>query len=362
LATLAHELRNPLAPLRNGLELIKLAKDDSNAVRHARTIMERQLRHMVRLIDDLLDVSRISRGKLELRREHVAVSRIVEHAVETSRPLIEANGHYLTIVVPRDPIFVDGDITRLAQVVSNLLNNAAKYTERGGQLTLTVARDENDAVISVRDSGIGIPPTMLPRVFDLFVQVDPSLERAQGGLGIGLSLVKWLVEMHRGKVEARSAGHGMGSEFVVRLPVDVLPVADRATEVSLATTQPMRYRILVVDDNHDTASTLAMMLKIMGNETQSAQDGLEALEKAEKFLPDVILLDIGMPKLNGYDTARRIREQPWGQFTQLVALTGWGQVEDRRRTQEVGFNFHMVKPVEPAALEELLVKLESIAR
>ncbi len=360
LATLAHELRNPLAPLRNGLQVMKLARDDAEAVEQARSMMERQLGQMVRLIDDLMDLSRISRGKVELRKERVELAKVVQHAVETSRPLIEASGHDLTIQVPPDPIYVDADLTRLAQVFSNLLNNAAKYTEEGGSVTLTVERQGSDAVVSVRDTGVGIPAHMLPKVFEMFTQVDRTLERSQGGLGIGLSLVKGLVEMHGGSVEARSEGHGMGSEFVVRLPV-VLSLAGerRGEEGGEQIPATARRRILVVDDNRDAALSLAMMLKIMGNETQTAHDGLEALAVAAAFRPDVILLDIGMPKLNGYDACRRIREQPWGRAVVLVAQTGWGQEDDRRRSQEAGFDFHMVKPVEPAALEKLL---ESVAQ
>jgi PAS domain S-box-containing protein len=360
LAILAHELRNPLAPLRNGLQVMKLARDDGNAIEQARAMMERQLGQMVRLIDDLMDLSRISRGKIELRKERVELATVVQRAVETSRPLIEAGGHDLTISVPPDPTYVDADVTRLTQVFSNLLNNAAKYTERGGQVTLTVERLGSDVVTRVRDTGVGIPADMLPKVFDIFTQVNRSLERSQGGLGIGLSLVKKLVEMHGGSVEAHSEGHGTGSEFVVRLPV-VLSLAGshRAEDAGAKVTATARRRILVVDDNRDSATSLAMMLRIMGNEAQTAHDGLEALDVAAAFRPDVILLDIGMPKLNGYETARRIRQEPWGKNVVLVAVTGWGQEEDRRRSHEAGFNIHMVKPVEPAALEKLLASVQA---
>jgi PAS domain S-box-containing protein len=359
LATLSHELRNPLAPLRNGLQVMKLARNDAGAVERARVMMERQLAQMVRLIDDLMDMSRINRGKIRLRKERVPLAGPVQQAVETSRPAIEGGGHDLTVNLPPDPIYVDADVTRLAQVFSNLLNNAAKYTERGGHVTLTVERQGGEAVVSVRDTGVGIPAHMLPRVFDLFTQVDRSLERAQGGLGVGLSLVKGLVEMHGGSVEARSAGHGMGSEFIVRLPV-VLSLAGEQAEGGAEASRPgARRRVLVVDDNRDSALSLALMLQVMGNETQTAHDGLEALDVAAAFRPDAILLDIGMPRLNGYDTAERIRRQPWGKNVVLVALTGWGQEEDRRRSQEAGFNFHVVKPVEPAALEKLLAGLQA---
>jgi DNA-binding response OmpR family regulator len=359
LTTLAHELRNPLAPLRNGLQVMKLARSDGPAVEQARTMMERQLGQMVRLIDDLLDVSRISRGKVELRKERVALETVIQHAIETSRPLIENGGHDLNINVPPDPIYVDADLTRLAQVFANLLNNAAKYTERGGGITLAVQRQGSDAVVSVRDTGVGIPAHMLPKVFEMFTQVDRSLERSQGGLGIGLTLVKRLVEMHGGTVAAKSEGHGRGSEFVVRLPVVLSLVGHEPSGEAEPVRTTARRRILVVDDNRDSATSLAMMLKIMGNETQTAYDGLEALDVGAAFRPDVALLDIGMPKLNGYDAARRIREQPWGKNIVLVALTGWGQEEDRRRSREAGFNTHMVKPVEPAALEKLLAGLQA---
>ena len=360
LATLAHELRNPLAPIRNGLQVLKLARGDCEAVEQTRAMMERQVGQMVRLIDDLLDLSRIRQGKVELRKERVELGAAVDNALETSRPLIEGSGHHLTITVPPDPINVDGDVTRLAQVFTNLLNNAAKCTEKGGHVTLTVERQGSEAVVSVRDTGVGIPPHMLPKIFDMFTQVDGSLEKSQGGLGIGLSLVKGLVEMHGGSVEARSDGHGTGSEFVVRLPVVLASISkQRDDSGGEVVSSAARRRILIVDDNRESAISLAKLLEIMGNETQTAHDGLEALDLAAAFRPDVMLLDIGMPKMNGYDTARHIREQAWGSYIVLVALTGWGQDEDRRKSQEAGFNLHMVKPVEPQALEELLAGLQA---
>lgn len=358
LATLAHELRNPLAPLRNGLQVLKMTGPNEEMAEQARTMMERQLGQMVHLIDDLLDLSRISRGKITLRKERIELAKAIQQAVETSRPAIEQEGHELKIEVPTGPIFVDADITRLAQVFSNLLNNASKYTQRGGRIRLSVRRDGATAVVSIRDNGIGIPPPMLPRVFDIFTQVDQNLERSQGGLGIGLSIVKRLVEMHGGSVEARSDGHGMGSEFVVRLPV-VLSVVQAQRDEPESRQSSNRRRILVVDDNRDAAVSLAMMLKLMGNETKTAHDGLEALDAAAADRPDVILLDIGMPKLNGYDTARTIRQQTWAKGIVLVALTGWGQDEDRRKSQEAGFDAHLTKPVEPAALEKLLATLQA---
>jgi PAS domain S-box-containing protein len=360
LATLAHELRNPLAPLRTGLQLMKLARTDANAVEQARTMMERQLGQMVRLIDDLLDLSRISQGKIALQMARVPLATAVRTAVETSRPLIEASGHDLILDVADEPIYVNGDETRLAQVFANLLNNAAKFTERGGHIRLTVTRQGGDAVVSVEDDGVGIPAHLLPQVFDMFMQVDRSLEKSHGGLGIGLNIVKRLVVMHGGSVEAHSGGHGTGSRFIVRLPVVLTLASDEPGDEADELAQPAaRRRILVVDDNRDAALSLAMLLRIMGNDTQTAHDGLEAVAVAAAYRPDVVLLDIGMPKVNGYEVARRIRQEPWGKTIVLVAVTGWGQAEDRRRSHEAGFNLHIVKPIEPEALEKLLAGLQT---
>lgn len=356
LATLAHELRNPLAPIRNGLTVMRLASGDREAVEKARGMMERQVQQMVRLIDELLDLSRISRGKVELRLERVTLAAEVQSAVETSRPLIEGSGHELLVHLPSEPVFVNADTTRLAQVFSNLLNNAAKYTERGGHIRLTAEARDGEVRVSVKDDGIGIPPPMLPAVFDMFTQVDRSLEKSQGGLGIGLSIVRRLVEMHGGTVEALSAGHGQGSEFVVRLPTLAPPAAEPGpmSEAGDPAEPAVKRRVLVADDNADSAESLAMMLELMGNEVRIAHDGLEAVEAAAQFRPEVIVLDIGMPGLNGYDACRHIREQPWGREPMIVALTGWGQVEDKRRSKEAGFDRHLVKPIEPAALGQLL--------
>ncbi len=320
-------------------------------------MMERQLGHMVRLIDDLLDLSRITNGKIELRKEQFKLAAAVQDAVETSRPLIEASGHELTLTQPPKPVYVEGDRTRLAQVFANLLNNSARYTERGGHIRLTVEQQGNDAVVKVRDNGVGIPADVLPRVFEMFTQGDRSLERSRGGLGIGLSLVKGLVEMHGGSVEAHSDGPGQGSEFVVRLSAVLASGRKRPQEGGNGNCRSSKYRILVVDDNRDSADSLALMLKLMGHELRTAHDGLEAVEAAGAFRPDVVLLVIGLPKLSGYDACRRIREQPWGEGMVLIAQTWWGQEEDKRRAQEAGFNFHMVKPVDPAALEKLLAGL-----
>lgn len=356
LAVLAHELRNPLAPLSNAIQLIRLAADDRTILDQARAMMERQVQQMVRLIDDLLDVSRISRDKLELRKEWVDLAGVVQSAVETTRHLLTAADHRLTVELPAEPVALEVDPLRLAQVVANLLNNAAKYTPPGGQITLTAARADNEIVIRVRDNGIGIPADKLPHVFELFMQVDRSLERSQGGLGVGLTLVKRLVEMHGGSVEARSDGAGAGSEFVVRLPAAAPRLASPAPPNGAAgpNAPVARRRILVVDDNIDAAESLAVVLRTMGHEARTAHDGPAALDAAGAFQPEVVFLDIGMPKMNGYDVAQRMRGQAWGKGAMLVALTGWGQDEDRRRSREAGFDEHLVKPVDLTRLAALL--------
>ncbi|HUE70436.1 MAG TPA: ATP-binding protein [Pirellulaceae bacterium] len=355
LATLGHELRNPLAPIRNAVELLGIEDLKEPDMRTAREMIARQVKVMVRLIDDLLNMSRISRNQLEICKERVELAAVVESAVEGSRPLIQQCGHALTVSLPTQPVPLDADPIRIAQVFVNLLNNAAKYTNRGGHIWLTAERQGSDAVVSVRDNGIGIPGDMLSRIFDMFTQVNQSREQSQGGLGIGLTLVRRLVEMHDGSIEARSNGPDAGSEFVVRLPAYIQPPqkplprndGPRASALSGC-------RILVVDDNEDSADIMGMLLRLKGNDIRIAHDGLAALEAAETFHPEFVLLDIGLPKLNGYEVARRVRQQPWGRDVILVALTGWGQDEDRVRSLEAGFNFHMVKPVALAALEELL--------
>jgi signal transduction histidine kinase len=361
LATLAHELRNPLAPLRNGLQLMHTASGDANLVDQARMMMDRQLTQLVRLVDDLMDVSRISRGKIELRREKIDLAAAVNSAIEASTPLIEDMAHTLTVTLPARPAVVDADLTRLAQVFLNLLNNAAKYTDRGGRISLTAERHGSDAVVSVRDTGIGIPAANLATLFEMFSQVESSLSRSQGGLGIGLCLVKSLVEMHGGRIEARSDGPGLGSEFVVRLPMVVEAGQPDLSERNAGDVARSSLRILIVDDNRDGADSLSMMLKIMGNTTRTAYDGFAALAAAEEFRPDVILLDIGLPRLNGCETCRRIRQQPSGDSMIIIAQTGWGHDEDRQRTHDAGFDHHMVKPVDPQALMKLLAGL-SVAK
>jgi PAS domain S-box-containing protein len=356
LATLAHELRNPLAPIRNAVELLSRWDGNADLVEEARSIMGRQLDQMVRLVDDLLDVTRISQGKVQVRKERVELAAVVLSAVEAVRPVIEAQAHEFTLTVPPEAIYVDADPTRLAQVILNLLNNAAKYTEKGGHIWLTAERHGDEAVVSVRDTGIGIAAEHLPRIFEMFSQVAPALERSQGGLGIGLSLVRGLIELHGGKVEARSEGVGKGSEFIVRLPVADAPIHQQLEEPADGATIPIarKCRILAVDDNRDAANSLAIMLRMMGHESRTAYDGLEAVQVAATFRPDVVLLDIGLPKLNGYEAARRIRQQPWGKGVALIALTGWGQEEDKRRALEAGFDHHLTKPVDAAAVENMV--------
>ena len=356
LATLGHELRNPLAPLRNGLQVMRLATADTAAVERARAMMERQLTQIIRLVDDLLDVNRISRGTFVLRMERSSLSDIVHHALETCGPPIEQQQHRLTVSLPPVPIYVDADSARLSQALCNLLVNAAKYTPTGGDIWLNLRRVGGEAVISVKDSGVGISPEMLDDIFEMFTQLDRSLESSQAGLGIGLTVVRRLVEMHGGTVEAKSGGLGKGSEFTVRLPVAVVQEKDIDRISSHVQSGPNGHkrRVLIADDNEDAAASLAMMLNIMGNDARTAPDGLAALDIGAEFSPEIVLLDIGMPKLNGYDAARRIREQPWGAGIVLVALTGLSQDEDRRLSHEAGFDFHLVKPVEPVALEKLL--------
>ncbi|MDC0673009.1 hybrid sensor histidine kinase/response regulator, partial [Nannocystis radixulma] len=354
IALLAHELRNPLAPIRTGLQVMRLAGANADVVARARTMMDRQLSHMVRLIDDLMDVSRISRNKLELRRERVLLADVVGSAVETARPQFEAAGHELQVSLPPAPVFLDADLTRLAQVFSNLLTNSAKYTGPGGHIRLAAERSGDDIVVTVRDDGIGIPAGSLASIFDMFSQVDRSIERSTGGLGVGLALVKGLVEMHGGSVTAASEGEGHGSTFTVRLPVHVERHAPGGPdELHDAPRGPSR-RVLVVDDNRDGAEAMAMMLEMLGHEVHTAHDGLEAIEAADRFRPEVILMDVGMPRLNGLDATRRIREQPWGRGMTIIALTGWGQDADRQRSREAGCDSHLVKPVNLQDLEQAL--------
>ena len=361
LAILAHELRNPLAPMRNALQIMRLTasreapRPEDEAIKTASAMMERQVSQMVRLVDDLLDVSRISRGTIELRRARTELSSAIHHAVEAALPQYKGMDHTLIVTLTPEPMYLNADATRLAQVLGNLLSNACKYTPKGGQMLLTTERDGRQVVIRLKDSGIGIATEELPRIFEMFVQIDTSLERSVSGLGIGLTLVKSLVEMHQGTIHAFSAGLGHGSEFVVRLPIIV--EQPQSPRPALTASQPHgkdSRRILVVDDNQDSASSLAALLKFIGHQTQTASDGREAVAATLTFLPEVVLLDIGLPILNGYDACRQIRAQPGGKRILLIALTGWGQDEDRRKSKEAGFDAHLVKPVDHDHLITLL--------
>ncbi len=361
LATLAHELRNPLAPIRNCLHILRMQEDGEFDPSRLHEMMERQVKHLVRLVDDLMEVSRVTRGKIELQRETLELSQILHNAMETSKPLIEAGQHSLELDLPGESLLLDADPVRLSQVFANLLNNAAKYSNTGGCIEVSVVRDGDQAVVSVRDRGLGIAADMLPRVFDMFAQIDQSRGYAQGGLGIGLTLVRSLVDLHGGQVEARSAGLGHGSEFVVRLP---LLGAGRDVDGSAAL-PPARargdlHRILVVDDNRESADSLALFLSMSGHEVRVAYDGDEALACFEGLRPDVVLMDLGMPQPDGHEVCRVIRAQPWGEQVAMVAVTGWGQAEDRRRSEESGFDAHVVKPVDPSTLMSLVDSLRRI--
>ena len=356
LATLSHELRNPLAPLRSMLEVLKRAGDDRATASRALDTMGRQLEQLVRLVDDLLDLSRISHNRIELRRERVDLTATIHAAVQAAHSVAEAMGHVIRVSVPAEPLLLLADPVRLTQVLGNLLSNSNKYTPPGGAITVTASRQGNDVVVSVADTGAGIPPDKLGSIFDMFTQVDQTLERSQGGLGIGLTLVKRLVEMHGGSVEAKSAGKGRGSEFVVRLPA-LAEASGGATAMPAAPEPQGRYRILVVDDNRDAAHSLVLLLQIAGHEASSAHDGPSALEAIATQRPDVVLLDIGLPTLNGYEVCRRVRREPWGGGVLLIALTGWGQDEDRRKSREAGFDGHLVKPV---AYADLIALLDSL--
>jgi PAS domain S-box-containing protein len=355
LAMLAHELRNPLAPIRTALQVLHLKGSPVPDARWSRAVIDRQVQHLTRLVDDLLDISRITRNKLVLRRSPIELGEVITGAVESSRPLIEQCGHELTVSLAPEPVYVDGDPVRLSQVFQNLLNNAAKYTERGGRVSLTAEREDDDVVVRVTDTGVGIPPDSLPRLFEMFYQADRSLERAQSGLGVGLALVRRLVEAHGGRVEARSEGVGKGSEFTVRLPVLAEPAAVPGPQAGNEQRNAISgLRILVADDNRDSADLFAMFLEMMGNEVETAYDGVAAVEAAERFRPDAVLLDIGMPRLNGEDACRRIRSTPWGRDAVLIAVTGWDNEENRRRIADAGFDAHLVKPVDPVSVADLL--------
>jgi signal transduction histidine kinase/ActR/RegA family two-component response regulator len=355
LAMLSHELRNPLAPLRNAVQIMRQSAGGDPAAGKLCEMMERQLAYMVRLVDDLLEVSRITRGNIELRRQHVQLAEILAAAIETSRPLIEAGRHALTVSLPGGSLRLLADATRLSQVFANLLNNAAKYTDEGGRIMLKAMAEGDAVIVSVRDTGLGIPEQDLPRVFDMFAQVDGARGRAQGGLGIGLTLVRSLVGMHGGSVSAASDGPGKGSQFTVRLPLalETAPAMDEPARPVTAIVETAQ-RILIVDDNKDAADTLGILLRMLGAEVAVAHDGAAALAALPVHRPAVVFLDIGMPGMDGYEVARRIRQRPDSHDTTLIALSGWGQDRDRRESEAAGFDYHLTKPAEFAALRDVL--------
>ena len=355
LATLSHELRNPLAPIRSALEVMRIARGKPDVVEKARLTMERQLLHLVRITDDLLDVARITQNKLEMRREWIDVRSVLQGAVEATRPAIDGQGHAVELHLPAAPLWTHADPTRLAQVLSNLLNNAIKYTARGGRIRISGAASEGHVSVTVEDNGVGIPAEMLPYIFDMFMQFPGHRDRSHGGLGIGLTLARRLVELHGGTIEARSAGAGQGSTFTVTLPS--APPSDARNldgeAISRRHTRPCR--ILVADDNPDALEMLHLMLTLHGHEVAVASDGVVAVSIASSLKPQIAFLDIGMPRMDGYDAARRIREA-LGPRVILVALTGWGQDEDKRRSREAGFDHHLTKPPDPEVLERLIAE------
>jgi len=362
LATLAHELRNPLAPIRAAVKILELNTNITPESQSALAVIDRQTRQMTRLIDDLLDIARITSNKLELRKERIELREVLKAAVETSKPLMEQRAHELIVEADDQPIYLDGDLVRLAQVISNLLNNAAKYTESGGRIWLTAAQREGKAVVTVRDTGIGIAPEVLPRIFEMFTQVGRTMVGSQGGLGIGLTLVRRLVQMHGGSISVHSDGPGAGSEFVIYLPIYEQPMPEVGSTASepagTPTTKSGPIRILVVDDNRDSADSLGLLLELVGNEVRVVHDGQAAVDAANEFQPRVVLLDIGLPTLNGYEAARKIREQPWSKQAVMIAVTGWGEDVDRQRSREAGFDHHLVKPLDFDALTALLANVE----
>ena len=357
LASLAHELRNPLAPIRTGVAILRMTGADARAPT-VLAMMERQLQHMARLLDDLLDVSRISRGKITLHPERIDLRHVVDTAVEASRPLIDQMGHAFSVSAPSEPAFLSADPVRFAQIISNLLNNAAKYTPPGGKIALKAEHRGHEVEVSVTDNGIGIPGESLESIFEMFTQIGSQSSDSQSGLGIGLSLAKGLVTLHGGTIQAYSEGLGRGSEFRVRVPTRLTRAADSATPVRTVLTTN-RLKILVVDDNRDAAETLSMLLELKGHAVRRAYDGEKALQVAEDFRPEMVLLDLGMPKMNGYEACRRIRDHAWGEHITLIAVTGWGQEDDRRKSTAAGFDGHLVKPVDPETLEELSTFLHS---
>jgi signal transduction histidine kinase/CheY-like chemotaxis protein len=353
LATLAHELRNPLAPIRNGLNILKLTERQEIRL-EIEDMIARQINHMVHLVDDLMDIARITQGKIDLRKATINLSEAITHAIETSRPLIEQKEHTLSFTLPEKPIYLSADFARISQIFSNLLNNSAKYTDPKGNIMLTIEQTPEFVVVKIRDNGIGIPHEMLPRVFDMFSQVDSSLERTQGGLGIGLSLVKKLTDMHEGKIEVKSDGVNKGSEFIITLPVIASPQADNVKEKTNDISGKIMRRILVVDDNEASAKTMMWMLELLGHDIQIAHDGPTAIKIAHEYKPEVILLDIGLPQMNGYEVCKVMRRDPTLKDATFIAQTGWGQAEHRERSKEAGFTHHLVKPIDINILENLI--------
>jgi signal transduction histidine kinase len=354
LATLAHELRNPLAPIRNALEILRLAGNDPAKAAKAREMMQRQVAQMVRLVDDLIDVSRITTGKLAVRKVVFDLRSALRDAVETARPFVDSRKHALDVRLPRETLPVDGDATRLSQVFSNLLNNAAKYTEMGGRIELAAYREAKEIVVTVKDNGIGLAPESTAVIFDMFMQVDRSLERSQAGLGVGLTLSRRLVELHQGVVEVTSEGKGRGSTFTVRLPASYTRLEEAASPGGPGAHEGPGRRVLLADDNVDFVNSLGQLLSSRGHEVRIAYDGAEAIQAAREFNPDIAFLDIGMPKVHGYDVARHLRREPATAECMLVAVTGWGQEGDRAQAREAGFDRHLVKPVDPAEIEAIL--------
>ncbi|MGH8328788.1 MAG: ATP-binding protein, partial [Steroidobacteraceae bacterium] len=354
LATLAHELRNPLAPICAAAELLKHAKSLAPELRAATAILERQARQMTHLVDDLLDVSRITSGRIRLHPEPVELKELLKTVIETYRHAAESARLQIALAASAESVYVSGDRIRLTQIISNIFHNAVKYTPPGGRIEIALRTEDQHAVVSVRDNGMGIPPEMLEHIFEPFAQLDRSYERPDAGLGIGLTLAKRLLDLHAGRIEARSAGRGQGTEFVIHLPAIAAVPAKQATPRRADPQLFVSCRVLIADDNHDAAVSLSMLLQSMGHDTRVVHDGIEALEEAELFRPDVVLLDIGMPRLDGYDTARRMASQPWAATMQIVAVTGWGQETDRQRAKDAGFHRHLVKPVDLDALREVM--------
>ncbi|MCW8109159.1 ATP-binding protein [Alteromonas ponticola] len=360
LATLSHELRNPLAPIRNVLEIMRVKEDDGEVLKRSRQVIERHVTHMTRLIEDLMDISRVSHNRIKLRKQTIDILPSIQCAVEETTPLISASGHTLSVNKPEESIYINADATRIVQIFSNLLNNAAKYTPAGGAIEIIITHQEGQAVIVIKDSGIGIPANELANIFTMFSQLSPALERAQGGLGIGLALVNHLVKLHGGEIEVTSEGHNKGSQFIVKLPT-VQNIADETVVSSMATqpqtTKDPKHRILVIDDNEDTAESLAELLEYNGHITCTAFDGNSGVKLANEFFPDIILSDIGLPDISGYEVAKRVREGLADANIYLVAITGWGQKKDKLMAKESGFNHHITKPVDFTELKRILAEV-----